>query len=495
MPIPISQIVSMTPGVIGGGGAAQLLVGMILTQDASVAPGSPLAFYNATDVATWFGAGSAEAAAAATYFPGVVNGQRLPYTLGFARYAATATPAGSYGATVPSSLAALQAVTAGTLIVTTGALRTSSAINLSSATSYAGVASLVNAAFTSPDFSVAYDAQRNRFTLLTTATGASAVSSDVSGTLAPLLGLSSASGAYIQSPGLAADTPTVAMNRLIAQSTNWASFTTAWLPAIADRLAFSAWNSGQNYRFWYVAYDLDAASTIANNTVSFGSQVFAAPYQGTTPVYGTLNTAAAFMGYAASIDFARNNGRSDLAFRQFNAGTPATCSSLATAQALLSNNYTYVGAYANAANSYTVAFDGKVSGVFPWADTYLDQIYLNSELQRAGFETLLAYKSIPYNADGYGLLYAGLQAVIVAALASGIIRAGVTLSSSQTLQVNSAAGRQVADVIQTRGWYLLITDATNAAQMRQQRTSPNIQFWYTDGGSIHYLNPNSIAII
>lgn len=493
--IPISQIVSILPGVIGAGGAASRLVGVVLTQDTSIPPGQPKTFFTATDTANWFGPSAGATTAGNNYFPGVVNGGQLPYSLTFARYAASAAPAGSYGGVLSGmTLAQLQALT-GTLIVTTSALFTSATINLSAATSFANAASLMTAGFTTPDFAITYDAQRNRFLLLTTATGPSALSTDVSGTLAAGVKLSQASGAFIQTAGVAADTPATAMNRLVIQTTNWGTFTTDWAATISDRLAFAQWNSGQLYQYLYFGWDTETAGLTPSNAASFGAQVLAAPYQGTTPVYGTVATAAAFQGYAAAINFNIVNGRTTLAFRQFLSGSPATVSNLADANALLSNGYTYIGAYANAANNYTIAYNGKTSGAFLWADTYLDQIYLNRELQRAFFEAMLAYNSIPYNSDGYTELYQAGVDVIQAAVTSGIIRAGVTLSNSQAQQINAAAGRQISDVVQTRGWYLLIGDPANVAQARANRTSPAATLWYTDGGSIQQLNVQSIAVI
>lgn len=493
--IPISQIVEILPGVIGGGGAASKLVGVVLTQDTSVPPGQPFTAYLATDASSQFGPSAPETVAANNYFPGIVNGGQLPYSLTYARYALTATPAGSYGANLGAlTLTQLQALT-GTLIVTTAALHTSSSINLSAATSFANAASIMTAAFTSPDFTIAYDVQRNRFTLLTTATGPTATSTDVSGTLAAGVGLAQSAGAFIQTVGVAADTPATAMDRLITQTTNWGTFTTAWAATLSDRLAFAQWNSGQNYSYLYFGWDTDAADQTPNNAATFGAQVLAAPYQGTTPVYGGIDTAAAYQGYAASINFNITNGRTTLAFRQFNAGTAATANTLSAANALLTNGYTYIGAYANAANQYTIAYNGQTSGAFLWCDTYLDQIYLNRELQRAFFEAMLAYNSIPYNSDGYTELYQAALDVIDAAVTSGIIRSGVTLSNSQAQQINTQAGRSISDVVQSRGWYLLIGDPANVAQARQNRMSPAASLWYTDGGSIQQLNVNSIAVI
>ena len=493
--IPVSQIVQIVPGVITAGGAASKLTGVVVTQDTSILPGQYLDFFAKEDVAAWFGPTSAAATIANNYFPGIVNAGQLPYDLAFCRYSSTATPAAVYGAKLSLTLAELKTHT-GTLVVTTATTHTSSTIDLSTATDFANAASLMLAAFTSPDFTITYDAQRQRYLVETSATGSTATITAITGTLADAVGLSAAAGASLQATGTDADASIGdAVNRLLQGYTNFGTLTTDWEPDLADRLALAQWNSGENYQFIYVAYDMDAASIVVNNAASFGAQVFAAPYQGTLPVYGTAATAGAMMGWAASVNYNLPNGRTTLAFRQFNAGTPATATDLPTANALLSNNYTYIGAYANQANNYTVAYDGKMSGAFLWADTYLNQIYLNRELQRANFETLLAYRSIPYNQDGYTALYNGSLPVAQAALTSGIIRAGVTLTSSQMLQVDTAAGRTISDTLQTIGWYLLVTDPANPGQARQNRTSPFMAFWYCDGGSVQKINLNSTAVI
>jgi hypothetical protein len=495
--IPISQIVTMQPGVVSGGGAASLLTGLVLTQDASVPPGQFLDFYDATDVSNWFGATSNAATLANAYFPGTINGGQLPYDLKFAFYATAAQPAGVFGAQLGTmTLAQLQALS-GTLIVTTAALHTSSSINLSSATSFANAASTMTAAFTSPDFAITYDAQRGRFLLMTTLTGTTAACSAVTGTLATGVGLSATAGAYNQAAGIAADASEVtALNRIINQTTNWATFTTDYaIATVAERMSIAQWNSGQNSQYLYVSWDLDAIDTQTGNTSNFGYEVFAQPYQGTLPVYGTIGAAGAAMAWAASINFNVPNGRTTLAFQQSTAGVSASVSDLATANALLSNNYTYIGNYANAANTWTIFYNGKVSGEFLWADTYVNQIWLNRSLQQAFFEAMLAYNSLPYNQDGYTNLYRAGVDVINSGVTAGVIRAGVTLSNSQQQLINTQAGRTISDVVQTRGWYLLIGDPSNPAQSRQNRTTPVAQLWYCDGGSIQQLTVQSRAVI
>lgn len=495
--IPISQIVQIVPGVITAGGAASRLTGLVFTQDVSLPASIIKQFNTATDVSNWFGPSAPETTLGNGYFPGIVNGGQLPGVLKFARYAATATPAGSYGASLAGvTLAALQAFS-GTLIVTVGGvLATSSTINLAAATSFANAATLMLAGFTTPNFSIVYDTQRNRFTLLSTATGSAATSTDVSGTLAANVGLSQAAGATIALFGIEADTPATALARVVALDTNWGTFTTSWAATIGDRELFATANATYTYQYVYVAWDTEMAGLVPNNPSSFGSVAFSTPYQGTWPVYGTQFLAGGLMGYAASINFNIPNGRTTAAFRQFNAAIPATVSDLASANALLTNHYTYLGAYANAANNYTVTYAGAISGAFLWADTYLNQIYLNREIQRASFEYMIGVNSIPYNQDGYDGLYRAAVDVIDAGVTSGIIRGGVTLSQSQKQQIDTQAGvTGVSDVVATRGWYYLVQNPANPAQARQNRTSPQATLWYSDGGSVQQLTINSIAVI
>jgi hypothetical protein len=402
--IPLSDLVQMLPGVISAGGAVGQLTGLVLTQNPAVPYGTIYDTFTAAQAQSFFGAGTPEAIIANNYFPGTVNGGQLPFDLKYVQYAEAAGPAEVFGAALGSlTLTQLQALT-GTLIVTTAALHTSSTISLTAATSFANAATIMTAAFTSPDFAITYDATRNRFLVATTLTGATANMSAITGTLIGV-GLTAGEGAVQVATGYAADTAATVMNRVVALTTAFATWTAAWATVIADRLTFAQWNSSQNYQFAFVSADTDVADQTPNNAASFGAQVFAAPYQGTWPLYGSYDTAGAAMGYAASINFNLPNGRTNAAFRQLNAGTAPTCTNRTLAIALRSNNYSYIGAYANAENVWSIVYNGAVSGKFLWIDTYLNQIWLNANLQQSTFEALLAYNSVPYNEDGYTDLY------------------------------------------------------------------------------------------
>lgn len=489
--IPISQIVTVNPNVIGAGGAQTSLDGMVVTQSTAVPPGQLAVFYREQDVADFFGASSDEYAAAQVYFAGILGGGQQPGSLSFGRLSLTDTPAMVYGAPTGLTLSQLQALS-GTLTVTTATTKTSSPINLSAATSFANAATLMTAGFTTPDFTISWDTARERFVLATTATGDGTTVSAVTGTLATGVGLSAAAGAFVQN-GTDADTEDSAMTRIANLSGNWGVFTTVWAADEDERLGFAAWTSAQDFQFIYAGWDSDPADLTTNNPASFGAIVHSTPYQGTVPVYGALADAMLTLAWAASTNYDITEGRSALAFRQPVAAVAAKVNTLADANALLSNGYTYLGDYASTANTYSILYNGSISGQFEWADTFLGQVWLRRTMQQALFETLLAYRTLPYNADGYNAIYQGAQGTIEQAVQNGVIRSGVTLSASQQAEVNRSAGIPIADQVSSLGWYLQVSDPPTP--VRTERGSPTVNFWYCDGGSIQKIVVSATTIL
>ena len=82
---------------------------------------------------------------------------------------------------------------------------------------------------------------------------------------------------------------------------------------------------------------------------------------------------------------------------------------------------------------------------------------------------------------------------ISAGINFGSIRTGITMSASQKAQVNQAAGLDVSTIIEQQGYYLQILDP--GAQVRGNRGTPVINFWYTDGGAVQKINVASIDIM
>ena len=360
---------------------------------------------------------------------------------------------------------------------------------------------------------VTYDSLRQAFLITSPTTGAaSTIGFATVGTLATGLLLTSVTGA-VTSQGAAATTPAAIMASVVAATQNWATFMTVAEQTPTNKLAFAAWVQTTNQRYLYVCQDSDATpTTSANATTSFGNIVNAAADTGVMPVYdnsGTGVIAALQCAIAASINFNQQNGRTTAAFRG-QSGLTAQVTNQTVYNNLIANGYNCYAAFATATQQFVQNQPGQISGPFQWFDTYVNQIYLNSQFQQALMNLRATVPAVPYVTRGYNLIRAALVGSTVSAGASsttstnsgpigqalnfGSIVKGVTLSGSQSAALNNATGDPGATAtIQNTGWYLNIVDP--GAIVRGQRGSPVINFWYSDGGSVQRLSMSSIDVI
>lgn len=508
MAIPASKLAAVFPGVLTSGGAAIALSGLLLTNSTAVPIGTVQSFSTPDAVAAFFGASSDEYSMASVYFAGFDNSTAKPGALLFSQYASA--PVAGYmrsGSFAGVPLATLQATTPGILTMTVdGVVKTSTSITLAGATSYSNAATLIAAAFTGPSAPVvAYDSQRNAFTFTSPTTGATSAVSFGSGAISAALRTTQATAA-VTSAGSIAMTPAAAMLGVTAKALNWASFSTVFEPNVTDKLAFATWNSQQGNRFAYVPWDTDVNAVVQGNTTAFGPQAKALNLSGIYAVTGDPATAAALgitmtamvrplaafaMGVAASLDFTATNGRQTFAFRA-QGGLVASVQDATVGDNLIANGYNFYGAYATASQTFMFMQPGQIGGDFKWADSYYNQIWMNAAFQTALMQLMAGSGSIPYNNFGYSSIESALASPIAAAVNFGAIREGVTLASDQAIAVNAATGKIVAPSISTRGWYLNITDP--GASVRVTRGSPNMTFYYADGGSIQKMELGSINI-
>ncbi|WP_321905126.1 DUF3383 family protein [Paraburkholderia tropica] len=568
--IPASAIVSVIPGVISAGGSALDLSGMFLTTNTLIPTGTALSFASSASVSSYFGATSAEAAAAAIYFAGFTNSNVLPAAMLFYQYPTAAVPAYLRGGNVSAlTLTQLQALSGTLAVVMDGYAYSAASINLSSATSFSSAATLIatglNAtkptagvvtgsitattltvtavtsgalqvgtvlsgtgvtagttitAFltgtggtgtytvstsqtvtsgtitaTAATLTVSYSSTTGAYTITSGSTGTVSTAAYATGTLAASLYLTSATGAVL-SQGAAAATPAAAMTALVAQTTNWASFTTLFDPdngsGNTQKLAFATWNGQQNNRYLYVCWDTDVTPTQSTSaTSSLGYLIKQAAISGTFLIYNNVSLAAFSCAIGASIDFTETNGRITYAFKS-QSGLTASVTDETVAANLIANGYNFYGSYATANDSFVFLYPGSVSGEFDWADSYVNQIWLNNSFQLALMTLLTNVKSIPYDAAGYALVSAAMQDPITAAGTFGMYDTNVTLSAAEIAEVNNAAGTSIASTLQSQGYYLQILAAS--ATVRAARTSPPITFWYVDGGSIQSIDVSSVEV-
>lgn len=495
--IPFSEVVSVVPSVLSAGGIAVDLNGLMLTQNAYAPYGTILQFSNTAGVASYFGSTSTEATLATNYFNSYSTSTQLPGALLMTLYPETAVAGWLRGGSLAAvTLGQLQAFSGTLAITVAGVVKTSGAINLTGATSFSNAAAIIQAAFVTPGFTVAYSSIQSAFIFTTTSTGATQTMSFAGvTTLATNLALTEAAAATT-SQGADAAVVATFMNDIINQNQNWATFMTVWESLLAEKEEFADWSNSVSPRYLYVCQDSDVNALTANNTVTFGNYLQTLDLVGTCPVYsnaGESSLAAFVCGYAASLNFTRLNGRSTLCFKMQSGLTPSVTNAT-NYSAILSNGYNAYASFGsnNPANNENWFTNGSVSGQWLWADTYLNQIWLNANLQLAMVDLLTSVGAIPYNSAGNGLIYAAALDPINAAVNFGAIRTGINVSASQAAQIQYALGFNAAPTIAAQGFYLQILPAT--ALTRGARQSPPITLYYQDGEAVQQITLASIAI-
>lgn len=491
MAISLREDVQINPGVLPAGGSAVDLNGLILTDSQYAPVGSVPSFANKEDVGRYFGFTSTEYGMAAIYFNGYDGSTKKPGSLLFAQFNEAAVSAWlRSGSLSDMTLDQLQLIS-GTLILTVdGTVKTSSNIVLTSVTSFAQAATVIKTAIGS-GVDVVYDTVQKAFIIKSSTTGAASTITYATGTAATALRFTAATGAIISQGADIANVPSL-MVSVLDKTQNWALFTTSFECDEAQHLAFSSWVNSENYRFGYVAHYDEADAKVQGSTSTLTYKLIETyNYQNVLPVYGDQTYAASALGYAASLDFDRQEGRVPFKYRE-QSGLVANVTSSADCTALKANGYNLYGAYT--ANDFDTQYwaEGAITGDFKWFDSFCFQIWLNSRLMRNAIDLFKSNRSLPYNTRGDAAIEASFADTIEQGKVFGGIRTGIDLSASQLDEIKNAVGVDVAASIASKGWYLYIPKAT--AQQRADRIRPGCSFYYTDGGSVQKITLASIMV-
>ena len=390
MSIPANQIVSVTPSVLSAGGNPLALSGLILSEASVLPVGAPIGFPSTAEVQNYFGVSSVEAAMAGIYFNGFDNSNVKPSNLYFSRYASTALSAFTRGGTSSLTLAQIKAIATPNLmtIVVDGTTATCQNVDLSGATSPSNAAALITSAFTgSTKPTVTYDSLFKAFVATSNTTGALSTIDYAAGTLATTLSMTAVKGALL-SQGAAATTPADAMPAILPYTQNWVSFASTFEPSIEDKQAFATWTALTGGRYMYACWDTDveAIAEPGELNTSFGSWLKYNAVGGTAPIYADdingPSHAAFLLGIGAAIDFTETNGRVTYAFKACSGLLPYVNDETISVN-LLQNGYNYYGAYATANDTFIWLYNGQISGSYNFADSYIDAVWLNNEIQLA----------------------------------------------------------------------------------------------------------------
>ena len=353
-------------------------------------------------------------------------------------------------------------------------------------------------AMTAVNPTVQYNSITGAFQIFSPTTGSGSTIGYATGTLAASLLLQKATGATL-SQGAAAASPSAFMTAVTVQTQNWASFTTTFDPdngsGNAVKQQFAAWVNSTNNRYIYAAWDTDVTPTLSLSAPSsLGAILNTAQSSGTVPIWSPSQgpTIAAFiLGAIASVNFAATNGRVTFMFRS-QQGIAPDVTNQTVKQNLVANGYNFYGTWGTANELFTWFAPGQITGEFDWLDSYTDQIWFNNQLQLAVMNLFKNIPRIPYNGTGIGLVRGALLDPINQALNFGAITTGVSLSSAQIAEVNSAAGLAIDKSLTNQGWYLSISLPT--VQVQAARGTFPCNLYYMDGEALQSLSLGSVLI-
>lgn len=500
MSLPASRIVAVSPRVISGGANDLETNGLLLTKNALLPADTPaIVFTSTADVSALFGPEAEETQFAQQYFTGVQNQQAAPRALVIARRIDEAVAAWIRGGEISTTLAALKAITDGSLkIKVDGTEKTAASVDLSEATSLSDVAEKVATAITGVTGS--YDSNLNVFTFTSSTKGADSsieyATASGSGTdLSSLLCLTQAAGAVL-SQGSAAQTETENLEAICGVTRNWVGFTTLWEAELDEIEAFAAWaDIYDDFVYFPWSSDTNLESTLTASSSPLAQIVD--KYDVVAPIYfPNWGLAAMAMGCGASIAWNRTQGMKTW-FAKYASGLSPNVTDEAAANALEANRINFIGQYATRNDQFQFFNRGTLSSAYyGFIDVLYGSIYLRSAIQTSCMSGFKNTNRVPYNSTGEALIRAWCQDPINRCLTNGVIDTGLELNESQKTQIMQETGDDGNDVVQaitSKGYWLGVTLPDAAG--RADREAPTVTIFYAYAGSVQSLECEVVSII
>lgn len=530
MAIPASEIVSITPRVLKGGGSELAFNGLFLTRS-SVAPvDTLLSFTSATEVADYFGYDSNEHRGATSYFNGYDNSLTKPSTLFVFRHVKKDVAPylrGAPAADVAALLNNLRSIANGSLSVVLGPdTLVLEGLDFSRISALSDCAQILQDAINDAGHdneieaweqaTVTYSSLTRAFTITLGVTGPEMMVDYAQGGLADVLGLSQARGAIL-SRGALGRTYYETLDAAFAKTGNFATYTTCEeVTDLEEAKSLASWASDQYNaanQFLYLFYTTDSSlnpdsTATANSTIglakvgsatvvnalagrTIAEHFISAAYEGVAGIYGGVEYAAFYMGVAASIDWNSTAATVTFAFKS-QAGLEANVNDAAMARTLDELKLSYIGNYATRNDNFVFSMHGKMYGAYGYIDLYVNSIWLNDALQVALMGFMKNTGRVPYNSTGMALLNAACLPTIQRGIQNGVIETGVAIDDATKSLLAREAGDDISTDLTNNG-YKLIINAPDAAT-RQNRESPEMKLWYTYGGAVHKLSMTATAM-
>lgn len=381
-------------------------------------------------------------------------------------------------------------------------------IDLSGAGSFSDVAAILQAAYIAAGVitgTVTYNSTTAAFTVSDgNTTGTVAVDYSPVTALSTALKLTEETGAIL-SQGSVALSEAVNLNSYIQITTNWAGFTSIFVPTKSQYLGFTAWTLTQRngnsyvYGYWSTNINLTIPNNISNPAYDFVDAGYATVINGqvtfTAPVfavYSNCDAMAMYLGIGASVDYTASQAVLSYAYKTQTGIVPLVTTTTAY-QAVLANGFNLYGSFSSKSNLYDFTQKGSVGGDFKWLDFFYNNIWLDSTLQDSIATFFGAALQVPNNQNGYNQLTSVITGVANQGLFNGTITAGNQFDATQTAVLKQqAGGEDITPQLTQKGWALKIVAPTSSE--RANRVPPQMTMWYSNAGSIIDLDMNVIFV-
>lgn len=483
MAISQSKYINIVSSIGGGSSVNQRdLMGRVFTSNYLVPVNRVLEFSGGktsalSAIADYFGITSAEYVFANKYFSFSTAANTEPQKISFARYnQGTATNATLISGVVPA-LSVLQSITNGTLNIEDVSSLTG--INLSSATSYADVATIIETAFDGTVDSVVYDSDNKRFVItsseLTYATG----------TVAEAIGWTSSDG--ILSEASEAKTPLETISESAELSNNFFSF--CFLDALtsSEIETVAQWTDSQNVKYMY--------SVSVNESNYETIQTAVKDYDGVALTLDLHNEHAEFMPMSAfaAVDYTKPNSTMDVFYKQFDNVTPSVTSN-AKRYIYDPLRINYYGTTQQAGQAVSFYQDGVLQGSIPSMTVYANEAWLKDAFITDILNMRMGLDSLPANNTGKSLVMSALMETVNLALSNGVVLAGKELTGTQKAYITTITGDEDGWIAVQNSGYRLSAEIEQYQEYGITKYKISFLFVYSKGDTINYVDGRDILI-
>lgn len=445
------------------------------------------------DIADMFGRNSIEYMFASRYFGFVSKRGTRPQKICFARTFLTETPAINAGFPNYRSLTELQSITDGNIafyLTTPSGMENVSVdgLNLSTATSFTEVASIINTAMDNENVSLTYDTATSRFVLTTVGTGNGYVIGNVGG-IGFELGLNSPDTSIAGSDPVS---PVESIETYAEASNNFFSFcflredtelSAAQIQEIAQ------WTHNQNVRYMFCTSTLDKNEETATEKANG-----LAEYDGVVLAYGGWSMNHMPMAAIAAIDYTKPNSTIDLMYQQFDSTGIATISTNADSNLLDGLKINYYGITQQAGRRIGFYQNGVMQGSISSIGVFANEAWLKDSFFTNLLNLRLGLDSLPANQTGKSLVLNVMADTIEQALYNGTILAGKTLNATQKATITQISGDENAWMAVQSAGYWLTAEVEQYTEDGVQKYKVSYVLVYSKGDSINFIDGSDILI-